>query len=67
VIVGSGEEPDEAKWNYLVSLGFAVESTEIVANDKADWLNRSLLFGAIAIGLFVVFFAVGGMQPTVTP
>jgi hypothetical protein len=63
VMRGSASALDDAKWDYFKSLGFAADSSDQLALSKAKWLAWCLAAAAIAIVLFVVFAAAGGLRP----
>lgn len=63
VMTGSAEELADARWDYFKSMGFSAQSSDELALSKARWLGRCLAAGAASIVCFVVFAALGGLQP----
>ncbi len=61
VVLAADDTLHTARGRYLGRLGFAVVSTEYVANWKAKWFVRSIGAGGISVLGLGAFIAAGGM------
>lgn len=61
VVRGVSSEVQDARWHYVRSLGFAVQTAEEEAVKKGGWINRAFRTSAVGVLLLATFIGTGGL------